>query len=48
MSENMKPVDETGNERPKSDGVYKSRVYTDIPDYADYIAPKKFQAIQAR
>lgn len=26
---------------------YKSRVYTDRPDYADYPAPKKFQTIQA-
>lgn len=26
---------------------FKSRVYTDRPDYADYPAPKKFQAIQA-
>lgn len=25
---------------------YKSRVYTDRPDYADFDAPKKFQAIQ--
>lgn len=25
--------------------VYKSRVYTDRPDYADYDAPEKFQAI---
>lgn len=27
--------------------TYKSRVYTDRPDYADYPAPKKFQTIQA-
>ena len=27
--------------------TYKSRVYTDRPDYADYPAPKKFQAIQS-
>lgn len=26
---------------------FKSRVYTDRPDYADYPAPKKFQTIQA-
>lgn len=26
--------------------VYHSRVYTDRPEYADYDAPKKFQAIQ--
>lgn len=26
---------------------YKSRVYTDRPDYADYPAPKKFQTIHA-
>ena len=26
---------------------YKSRVYTDRPDYADYPAPKKFQTLQA-
>ncbi len=25
--------------------VYKSRVYTERPDYADYDAPEKFQAI---
>lgn len=25
---------------------YKSRVYTDRPQYADFDAPKKFQAIQ--
>lgn len=27
-------------------GTYKSRVYTERPDYADYDAPRKFQAIQ--
>lgn len=27
--------------------TYKSRVYTDRPDYADYPAPKKFQTIQS-
>lgn len=27
--------------------VYKSRVYTDRPDYADFDAPAKFQAIQS-
>ena len=27
--------------------VYYSRVYTDRPDYADYDAPRKFQAIQS-
>ena len=27
--------------------VYKSRVYTDRPDYADFEAPAKFQAIQS-
>ena len=27
--------------------TYKSRVYTDRPDYADYPAPRKFQTIQA-
>lgn len=27
--------------------TYKSRVYTDRPDYADYPAPKKLQTIQA-
>lgn len=26
---------------------YKSRVYTDRPPYADYDAPRKFQAIQS-
>lgn len=26
---------------------YKSRVYTDRPDYADFDAPAKFQAISA-
>lgn len=26
---------------------YKSRVYTDRPDYADFPSPKKFQAIQS-
>ena len=25
---------------------YKSRVYTDRPEYADYDAPRKFQTIQ--
>lgn len=27
--------------------VYKSRVYTDRPAYADFDAPAKFQAIQS-
>lgn len=27
--------------------TYKSRVYTDRPDYADFPAPAKFQAIQS-
>ena len=27
--------------------VYKSRVYTERPAYADYDAPAKFQAIQS-
>jgi len=27
--------------------IYKSRVYTDRPDYADFCAPAKFQAIQS-
>ena len=27
--------------------AYKSRVYTDRPDYADFEAPAKFQAIQS-
>ena len=29
----------------KSNGEYRSRVYTDRPEYADYDAPRKFQAI---
>ncbi len=29
----------------KPNGEYRSRVYTDRPDYADYDAPRKFQAI---
>ena len=29
----------------KSSSEYRSRVYTDRPDYADYPAPEKFQAI---
>lgn len=28
-------------------GTYKSRVYTDRPDYADFDAPAKFQAIES-
>ena len=32
--------------KPK-DGEYRSRVYTDRPEYADYEAPEKFQAIQS-
>ena len=28
-------------------GTYKSRVYTDRPDYADFSAPAKFQAIES-
>lgn len=31
----------------KPDGEYRSRVYTDRPEYADYDAPEKFLAIQA-
>lgn len=27
--------------------VYKSRIYTDRPDYASFDAPAKFQAIQS-
>lgn len=30
----------------KTSDVYYSRVYTDRPEYADFEAPKKFQAIQ--
>ena len=29
----------------KPNGEYRSRVYTDRPEYADYDAPRKFQAI---
>lgn len=32
--------------RPTND-AYRSRVYTDRPDYADFDAPQKFQAIQS-
>lgn len=32
--------------RPKGD-QYRSRVYTDRPEYADYEAPEKFEAIQS-
>lgn len=28
-------------------GTYKSRVYTDRPDYADFEAPAKFDAIKS-
>ena len=31
----------------ESNGEYRSRVYTDRPDYADFDAPQKFQAIQS-
>ena len=31
----------------KMKGTYKSRVYTDRPDYADFDAPAKFQAIES-
>ena len=30
-----------------TDGEYRSRVYTDRPDYADFESPMKFQAIQS-
>jgi 3'-phosphoadenosine 5'-phosphosulfate sulfotransferase (PAPS reductase)/FAD synthetase len=29
------------------EGEYRSRVYTDRPDYADFAAPEKFSAIQS-
>lgn len=32
--------------RSPANGEYRSRVYTDRPDYADFDAPEKFQAIQ--
>lgn len=32
--------------KPKA-GEYRSRVYTERPDYADYDAPRKFQAIES-
>ena len=33
--------------RRADDGSYHSRVFTDRPAYADFPAPRKFQAIQA-
>ena len=30
-----------------SQDIHKSRVYTDRPSYADFDAPRKFQAIQS-